>query len=160
MRKRRELQTVSQILAGDHHDQVVYEMYGHLLDKADQHGIENLADAERAVICTVLLEAEVNNGGFDQYFFNSSGNWAKYTLAALASVGAWHTAALFRKALAVFPDGQPSDDRAIRWQQMDRIADSQIFSELDQAFYKEEDDLTELLYKYITTNRSEFERAG
>ncbi|MEJ2420051.1 MAG: DUF4375 domain-containing protein [Exilibacterium sp.] len=34
------------------------------------------------------LEAEVNNGGFDQLFYNSAGDIAFYTAKALDSIGA------------------------------------------------------------------------
>ena len=40
------------------------------------------------------LEAEVNNGGFSQYFFNSSGETAEFVAEALDTIGASNTAAM------------------------------------------------------------------
>ena len=159
MRKPPELKPISQILAITSHAEMVYEMYLHVLGKIRDDDIESLTEVERTVVCTLLLEAEVNNGGFDQYFFNSSGNWAKYTFVALTNIGASHTAALFRRALAVFPE-MPSADRKIRWEQLDSLGDPAIFSQLDREFYEGRDDLSELLYTYIQKNLAAFGRAG
>ena len=41
--------------------------------------IQNLVDE---------LEAEINNGGFDQYFFNSAGDKAAEAINALEAIGA------------------------------------------------------------------------
>ena len=37
--------------------------------KFDAQGFDSLAPTERVVYCIWWLEAEVNNGGFDQFFF-------------------------------------------------------------------------------------------
>src|SRR4051812_7921032 len=57
------------------------------------------------------LEAEVNNGGFDQFFFNSAGDQTARTIGALEFIGAKHTAAIVRAAAAKFPGGMPPADR-------------------------------------------------
>jgi hypothetical protein len=53
------------------------------------------------------LEDEVNNGGFDRFFFNSAGNEAAEIIQALEAVGASKTAAIVRRACAKFPGGMP-----------------------------------------------------
>src|SRR5436305_14505300 len=40
-----------------------------------------LTDTERRLLAAYWVEAEVNNGGFDQYFFNSAGDNAEAALA-------------------------------------------------------------------------------
>ena len=45
--------------------------------------LELLNEYEKYVIFINMLDAQVNNGGFDQYFFNSSGENAHETLIAL-----------------------------------------------------------------------------
>lgn len=47
------------------------------------------------------LEAEVNNGGFHQYLFNSSGKFARFALSALRAVGASQTAGILELAISV-----------------------------------------------------------
>ena len=44
----------------------------------------------RSAVSTLIeaLEAEVNNGGFDQYFYNSAGDNTAETIQALETIGA------------------------------------------------------------------------
>ena len=56
--------------------------------------------------CVWALEAEVNNGGFSQYFFNSSRETAGFVVEALKVIGASKTAQLCEQAIsAAFPSG-------------------------------------------------------
>ena len=106
------------------------------------------ADVSRLI---AELEAEINNGGFDQFFFNSAGDNTKETIEALVAVGANHTAAIVRKAAARFPGGMPSPDRNTRQEQLERISpDNDAFEEQDDAFYEYKDDLSGLVAKHAT----------
>jgi hypothetical protein len=59
------------------------------------------------------FESEVNNGGFYQYFLNSTGALAPQVVDALNAVGAVETAALTEKALTqVGSNVRWSDDTA------------------------------------------------
>src|SRR5882724_9902649 len=61
------------------------------------------------------VEAEVNNGGFSQYFFNNSRASAWFVALALVHVGAPKTANICERAIAVaFPSGLPEDLYSIR----------------------------------------------
>lgn len=61
------------------------------------------------------MEAEVNNGGFSQYFFNSSRASAWFVVAALEEIGAPKTASICERAIATaFPYGLPEDLDSIR----------------------------------------------
>jgi hypothetical protein len=51
------------------------------------------------------LEGEVNNGGFDQFFYNSAGNNTADTILALQAIGAARTADIVKRAAAMFPGG-------------------------------------------------------
>ncbi len=92
------------------------------------------------------LEAQVNNGGFDQYFFNSSGGNAAATIEALDALGAHKTAAIVRRACAKFPGGMPPKDWDERQEVLETVSpDSEAFEDDDEAFLKYEDDLAGLL---------------
>ncbi len=67
-------------------------------------------DGETARELVEELEAEVNNGGFDQYFFNSSGENAAAVIGALDKIGATKTAGIVRAACEKFPGGMPPAD--------------------------------------------------
>lgn len=92
------------------------------------------------------LEAEINNGGFDQFFFNSSGDKTADTIAALEAIGAKHTADIVRQAASKFPNGMPSTDRTLRQYQLEKISpDGEAFETQDNAFYEYKDNLAALI---------------
>jgi hypothetical protein len=116
-----------------------------------------MSDAERVFICIWQLEAEVNNGGFAQYYTNSSGDLASAAPAALESIGAPHTASIVRAANALFPAG-PSADRESRESAFDALAED-AFEELDERFLAYEEDLSSLLHAYVQAHRGEIRGA-
>jgi hypothetical protein len=79
---------------------------------------------------------EIDNGGFDQFFYNASGDWALDTAAAFRAIGAEEGAAVIRAAVALFPDGGPSPDPHVRHRQLDDLSlESQAaLSEFDGRF--------------------------
>ncbi len=117
-------------------------------------GFSHLSKPEQVFVCVWSLEAEVNNGGFDQFYFNSSGDHAVETVDALESIGASHTAEIVRRANAVFGASGPSSVRAIRQEQLDALPESVrgSFDTLDQEFYAYKDDLEALLRAYVVAN--------
>ena len=92
------------------------------------------------------LEAQVNNGGFDQFFFNSAGNESEPTIRALEAIGAIRTAAIVRRACARFPGGMPPADWSARQELLERVSpDSEAFEEEDAEFYEYNEDLAALV---------------
>ena len=57
---------------------------------------------EQVFVAVWTLESDVNNGGFDQYYLNSSGDYAWFAPAALRAIGAEQTAAIAERANAAF----------------------------------------------------------
>ena len=106
-------------------------------------------DRDEVVALVEALEAEVNNGGFDQFFFNSPGDRTAETIAALEAIGAVKMARIVRNAAALFPGGMPPKERTNRQKLLERISAGPIeFHELDNQFYQYPEDLVELLGKY------------
>ena len=96
------------------------------------------------------LESEINNGGFDQFFFNSAGDKVADTISALSSIGAEHTADIVRAACTKFPGGMPPKDREARQEVLEQVSpDSDAFEEEDQAFLEYKDDLSGLVANYV-----------
>ena len=107
------------------------------------------------------LEAEVNNGGFNQYFFNAAGNDAAAAMEALDTIGAAAAAALLTDACAKFPGGMPTLDRFRRQEDLERAdPDDEAFQALDDAFYASPDDLAALLAVYEARALPHAERRG
>jgi hypothetical protein len=128
-----------------------------VFSRREAAGFEALSEAEQTVYCLDALEREVNNGGFSQFFFNSSGDTALETVSALERLGARHTAGLVRRAVSVFPDG-PSPQRDAREKQMDGLPESarELWSKLDEEFFEYRDNLAALERAYVAARRAEF----
>ncbi len=95
------------------------------------------------------LEAEVNNGGFDQFFYNSAGDDTADIIRALEMIGASRMAGIVVRAAAKFPGGTPPSDRFQRQKLLQQVSpESDAFEELDAEFYGYPDDLSDLLARY------------
>ena len=100
-----------------------------------------------------LIEAfdgEVNNGGFDQFFYNSLGNETAQIMQALEIIGSSKILEILQRAAKKFPDGLPPKDRVARQSLLRDISpNSDAFRELDQEFYNSPEDLVGFLEKYM-----------
>ncbi len=104
------------------------------------------------------VESEVNNGGFSQYFVNSSAESAPFVVEALETIGAPETAAICKRAIAAaFPAGLPRSVEAIRSAAGD-FPDEVLekLEPLDQEFFSYPHDLTDLLFAYVSEHPEEF----
>ena len=104
------------------------------------------------------VESEVNNGGFSQYFSNSSCETAPFIVEALETIAAPKTADICRRAIAAaFPTGLPPDSEAIS-SAASEFSDEQEdeLSALDDEFFQYPHNLTELLFAYVSTHPEEF----
>ena len=104
------------------------------------------------------VEAEVNNGGFSQYFLNRSCETAGFVAEALETIGAPRTAEICRRAIAAaFPTGLPSDPNAISEAASDFSDETEAkLSVLDGEFFQYPHDLTKLLFGYVSEHPEEF----
>jgi hypothetical protein len=95
------------------------------------------------------LDAEVCNGGFNQYFFGSAGDRAGATLEALTAIGALGSMAILASACSLFPGGFTAAGQAERRQQLDAIdPDSELFAAIDAQFQESGEDLAALAKAY------------
>ena len=112
------------------------------------------------------LNREVANGGFDQYFLNSSGGHAFLAKDALTKIGAMKTASLLSQALTIFPKGFPIDDPDARQNILIKLMDKDdlFLQNLDSEYDAKirthrkgepaEEDLWQLCVDFIEKNIS------
>ncbi len=89
------------------------------------------------------LEREINNGGFNQYFFNSSGQNCYETMRALKRTGKIRTAKILEKAINLInPLNLPEKEiiEHLRKRNVSELDDDKINEKLDS--------LDELFYEY------------
>jgi hypothetical protein len=145
-------------LALESDEDVSREVGHYVLRKLGEGSLDALSRPEQVIACLTEVEMEVNNGGFDQYYWNSPGDHARETVSALQELGAAHTASLVAEANAVFGPAGPDRDRGRRWDQMKALppAGRDRWHELDGAFQDYEEDLSALAARYIRAHRDQF----
>ena len=117
-----------------------------------------LSKEERIFYITQILEMEVNNGGFSQFFYNSSGDFSNELVGAFTAIGANATAAICQKAISAFGRDIPVD-RNEREEMLDELeidVIDEILEECDSAFCDYEDDLNQLNYNFVIKNKESF----
>ena len=117
-----------------------------------------LSKEERIFYITQMLEMEVNNGGFSQFFYNSSGDFSNELVGAFIAIGANATAAICQKAISAFGCDIPVD-RNKREEMLDELESDvidEILEECDSAFCDYEDDLNQLNYNFAIKNKESF----
>ncbi|MEZ0227857.1 MAG: DMP19 family protein [Planctomycetota bacterium] len=89
---------------------------------------------QRALFGIWWTQSEVNNGGFGQYFSNSTAIVAPEALEGFRLVGAKKFAALLDQAMKKFPGGEMPLDREARDEALEKI-DAAEFDALNKRFY-------------------------
>jgi len=120
--------------------------------------LERLTEPQKIFYFNQNLEREINNGGFCQYFYNSSGDFAHEAILSLRTIGANKTADILQEAIGQFPNALVPKDRPNRLEILEQIeaTANEVWEHLDRAFYKYEDNLYNLNIEYIKQNRDSF----
>jgi len=107
------------------------------------------------ILAVEAVEREVNNGGFSQFFFNSSREYAYFAPVAFRLIHAPQTAELCSKALALVTQGRLLNSAELQESvaSLDEDLEEQL-NQLDSLYYKSaEEPLAEKLLQYIKLNR-------
>jgi hypothetical protein len=152
---------LDKVLKIERRDMIVVEIDSYLNKKCEYgQKIDRLNESQKAILIVENLEREINNGGFNQFYWNSSGNYANETIDALIKIGANKTAEIVKKANSEFKNGIVPKDREKRQDELELIEDKakENWNNLDSEFYEYNDDLTELLITFVIKNKSDFEK--
>lgn len=146
--KPEELDTLKEALSWDDPFDVVLEI---IETASHKESPALLSRYEVLAIHTNLLDSEVYNGGFRQFFSNHSGNYALGILDSLRDIGSTHLFSLLEKALSVFPNFDEFEEQESRFnyiQQM-QAEDLQAWRELSQEYYRSPEAIYEMVIGYI-----------
>lgn len=182
-RTRSQGKSVDELLAmteGQNECQFLFALEMAIQQKEELVGCGNLSDEERIVLAVEALEREVNNGGYSQFFFNSSREYAPIIVDALARIGCPEAAALARQAIeAIRPAAWApeaiaaavasySETERSRWVKtpgsilMERSpidgqethdAMSKALDQCDQSFYQATENIGGRLVEFVKTNK-------
>ncbi len=150
--------TIDDVLAKQDATQFAIALSDLVFPRYDRDGFAALTPAEQVAYCVDALEREVNNGGFEQFFWNSSGDTAHETVEALQAIGANNAASIVREAIACFPGGSVPASRDEREGVLSSLGEAPRgkWSELDGRFCEYPDDRAALMRGFAAKNRTGF----
>lgn len=144
-------------------EQIVYD---NILAKVDPNWeqefeiISGLSDGRKMIYSTWLVEAEVYNGGFNQYYFNSSGVFANMAVWAFSTLGATKLSELVKQANDVFVEHLPLLEKYNDGTLESFFAsyDDNPLNDLDTEFYRicEEENMSQLRIACIRRQPEQF----
>lgn len=116
--------------------------------------------SRQAIYIIWILEAEVNNGGFNQFYFNSSGQFYKNLPDALNLVGAIKFADLTRRANKTFEKefNQITEHQDGTLDGFSQSYDDNPLNEFDEEFYSlyQTEKLDEIQVNFIRKHKNDF----
>ena len=114
-----------------------------------------LSPEERIILAIEGLEREINNGGYDQFFLNSSKEYARDIEAALRAIGCPQQADIAKRAVAALNIVGAITPGAIEEAQAaggDDLTDH--LNELDNEYYGCDEPIADRLFTFVKQNRS------
>ncbi|SFA99590.1 MULTISPECIES: DUF4375 domain-containing protein [unclassified Bacillus (in: firmicutes)] len=109
-----------------------------------KHDLALMTEGEKTIIHILRLVGEVGNGGFEQYFYNTQGQFLPETLDALERINDSNVKSLFQKAVICFNSDKVETLKEEEWYK------------LDKQFYNYDMYLYKLMVKYIRDNIEQF----
>jgi hypothetical protein len=133
-------------------DSLVLAFEGAIQDKSAEHP---LSQEEGYVLAIEALEREVNNGGYSQFFLNSSNAFAGTVVEALHAIGCSKTARITENAIAALRlEGELAPDRL---EEVILSEDETVLRELgecDKRYYDNDEPIADRLFEWIERNRA------
>jgi hypothetical protein len=135
-------------------DSLVLAFEQAISQKSEREGMQSLTDEERTVLAVEALEREVNNGGYGQFFTNSSREFAPTIVNSLQRIGCNKTAKITQRAINALGtsdltagaiDAVMASDDERRLARLNRCNDS---------YYKSAESIAEQLFAFIRTNKA------
>lgn len=124
-------------------------------------GLERVSDRPapvRHVIAALAFQAEVNNGGVSQYFFNSAGDdWAT-AMESFRAMGAVRCADILDRAVKFLGKSGSSSDRDTRIAAYAKLSDDKekFLDDLSSEFFEDEDLLDLKIVRYMADHENLF----
>ena len=124
-----------------------------LNQKAAEVGEQDLSDEERIVLAVEALEREVNNGGYAQFFANSSGEYAAIIVESLLRIGCQEAANITSGAINALgiEDFSPEALEAAL-ESEDEERDEQL-EECDGLYSGAGEDIAGQLFEFVRANK-------
>ncbi|MEO9802539.1 MAG: DUF4375 domain-containing protein [Reichenbachiella sp.] len=156
-----------QILDNVSDDELEQTVVDNIMEKFDKDFsnefeiVSELSNGRKWIYTSWCLEAEVNNGGFIQYFFNSTGKFAYMVLCGLEHLRTSEHANLLRKVLVLLELKEDTFEKLRNDNSIESFVEAceeVDLSTLDDEFYELEKNqlLSKIRVSYIRQNMTEF----
>jgi len=156
----------AQIIDTTSNEELLQTVFNNLIDKIsndytkEYQTVLGWTKSQQAIYIIGRLEAEVNNGGYNQFYFNSSGQYADLAPDALKLVGASKFANLTIRANEVYK----RENEKITKQQdgslegFSKSYDNNPLNKFDDEFYElyKKEDLQKIQINYIRNHKQDF----
>lgn len=138
--------------AREQRDSLVRAFEEGLQRKVLRSGEGALSKEERTVLAVRALDREINNGGYDQFFRNSSKKFAPDVVESLMRIGCRRTAKITQKAIKALHSGRLTVSRIeAAMRQPNEVRDRKL-ERCDQSFYRTPQGIATHLYAFIKAN--------
>ena len=127
-----------------------------LSEKIENSGIEALTNEERYFYAVYELDNEVNNGGYLQYFDNSSGDLAYLIIDALQTIGSNETLNITRDAIDLYGNTPPKkrNERTKEIIELTNNYEDNIWDNCESVYYEiTEENIGALLIDFVDSNK-------
>lgn len=131
-------------------DSIIVAIEMALMDRA------TITATERIVLAIEAMEREVNNGGFQQFFFNSSNKYAGELTSVLRQIGVLGVAEIAERALGAI--GAQPNWTSEQFEEASACMEESIMDELnacDEAYYTSDESIEEKLFEFIKLNQKD-----
>jgi hypothetical protein len=122
-----------------------------------EKGISGLSREEKVYFSTSVLDGEIYNGGFEQYFWNSSGDMIHHAIDGLEIIGAHRALDLLMQAKGiVFGDLEPIVECGPRREylhQKDSKLLHVLLDPLDREYWKNSDGVSDRLSRFAEAHK-------
>lgn len=111
---------------------------------------------ERTVLAVEALEREVNNGGYEQFFLNSSNEYALEIVAALTRIGCPVTSGLTQRAIdALQISGSVTLEAIEEVIEEEDASREETLQGLDDEYFEAGEAIADRLFAFVSANISE-----
>lgn len=122
-------------------------------EKKYNNDLEKFTKPQRYVTAIEWYLSEVNNGGHDQFYYNSTGIVWEDAMKGFQEIGATENYDIIKESADLL-GGNPNKDRERRQDELEKYKPD--FSELDDRYYASENTMLEKLHVYIKANAKDF----
>jgi len=130
------------------------EIIGRKIPSRDS--FHHLNTFEKTFIYIDVFEKHTSNGGFEEFFWNSSGQFSHEILEAYEKIGAIHTASIIYEAIQLFGEIPIPKNTAYRRTIINGLKPN-TWEALDNEFYNSEDNIISLVLEFVTANPTHFD---